>query len=94
MKRVHLVCLREPHEAVLDAIKEVWPIEGTDRIELNETTVLVSHTNGGMSVYDLIASKMDDTQFTALVVRVGKAHHGYESRSLWSWLSERMPSET
>lgn len=93
MNRAHLICLREPHEKARKAIREVWPVDGKDRIELNETTFLVSHTNGGVSVYDLIADRVAEDEFTALVVRIGKAHHGYESRSLWLWLRERMPGD-
>ena len=94
MKRAHLICLREPDEDVLQAIRRVWPEEGADRVELNDMATLVSHTNGGKSVYELIAAELgtldEEEPFTALIVRVGAAHHGYESRSLWDWLKENI----
>lgn len=88
MRQAHLICLREPNDSVLEAIRSVWPDE-KHRVELRPTQVLVAHQNGGSSVYGLIQAELDgDDPFHALVVRVGKAHHGYESRSLWAWLEQ------
>ena len=89
-RKPHLVCLREPIPEVLEAIRAEWPDE--HRVELSATHVLVAHKNGGASVYDLIQKHLSDgkLRFKALIVRVGQAHHGYESRSLWEWLEERI----
>ena len=88
MRQAHLICLRAGNPSVLNAIRKVWPEEDR-RVELNDTTVLVSHRNGGTSVYKLIQDAMGTEEaFKALIVRVGSAHHGYENRSLWTWLEE------
>ena len=88
MRQAHLICLREGNPDVLDAIRKVWP-DDERRVELSDTAILVSHRNGGTSVYKLIQEAMEAEEvFKALVVRVGKAHHGYENRSLWAWLEE------
>ncbi len=87
MRQAHLICLREPNETVLAAIRKVWPSE-EHRVELSPTHILVAHQNGGSSVYSLIQAELGGESFYALVVRVGKAHHGYESRSLWAWLEQ------
>ena len=86
-RKVHLICLRKPDEEVLSAIRGEWSIE--HRVELNDTQILIAHRNGGTSVYELIKQRLEGRSFKALIVRVGKAHHGYESRSLWEWLEER-----
>ncbi len=86
MRKAHMICFREADQDVLTAIREIWPDEY--RVELNDTQILVAHRNGGKSVYELIQDQLAGRVFTALVLRVSKAHHGYESRSLWAWLNE------
>ncbi len=88
MRQAHLICLREQDPDVLEAIRSVWP-DDDGRVELSDTAILVSHRNGGTSVYKLIQQALGtDEAFKALIVRVGKAHHGYENRSLWAWLEQ------
>lgn len=88
-RKPYLICLRGPNPEVMNAIREEWSDE--HRIELSDTHILVAHQNGGRSVYDLIQERLpDQNKFKALVVRVGKAHHGYESRSIWEWLEARI----
>lgn len=88
MRQAHLICLRKQNPRVLNAIRTVWPSD-EDRVELSDTVILVAHRNGGASVYKLIQDALENGEsFKALVVRVGKAHHGYENRSLWAWLSQ------
>ena len=88
-RTAHLICFREPNPAVLKAIRDEWPDK--HRVELSDTQILVAHRNGGNSVYDRIQThlKNENDVFKALIIRVGKAHYGYESRSLWAWLEER-----
>ena len=88
MRQAHLICLREQNQEVLEAIRKTWP-DDENRVELNDTAILVAHRNGGSSVYMLIQDALEEGEsFKALVVRVGKAHHGYENRSLWAWLEQ------
>ena len=88
MGKAYLICMREPNPEALEAIRTLWPDD--DHIQLSDTSVLVAHSNGGESVYDLIESKLPDSEpLQALIVRVGKAHHGYEVAPLWEWLAER-----
>lgn len=89
MAQAHLIYLREPNPRVLDVIRKEWP-DDQHRVELSDALILIKHSNGGKSVYELIQEKMDnpDPPFRALIVRVGRAH-GYESASLWEWLNER-----
>ena len=84
----YLICLRKPDEEVLEAIRAEWPDENC--VELNETQFLIAHTNGGTSVYDLLEKRLPGKTFKALIIRVGEAYHGYESRSVWEWLRERV----
>ena len=86
MRKAHLICLTEADPAVVEAIKEVWSDE--HRVALNDTQLLVAHRNGGKSVYDLIQEQLGGKLFPALIARVGEAHHGYQTRSLWGWLEE------
>ena len=74
MRQAHLIYLREQNAEVLDAIRRVWPDE-ENRVELSDAAILVSHRNGGTSVYKLIREALrttDEGPFKALVVRVGK----------------------
>ena len=93
MRQAHLICLREENPDVLDAIRRVWPDD--HRVELNDTAILVSHRYGGSSVYELIHDAIASEETTrALIVRVGRAHHGYENRSLWAWIQQNTSEPT
>ena len=84
MTNLHLVCLKEPSEAVMSAIHRVFG-EGAC-YELNDTqVVVVKSSNGGKSVYERIKESVGD-DFVALIVRF-KHFHGRHNSDLWQWLA-------
>lgn len=90
MTSLHLVCLKEPDQAITKEIRDLFG--GDSHYVVSDTQiVVVKPPNGGASVYERIKDKVDK-DFAVLIVRF-EHYHGRHSPDLWSWLQEqRNPS--
>lgn len=84
MKKLHLVCLREPDPDAQRAIHGLFD-DGNRLYEISDTQfVVVQPPNGGKSVYERIKAQAGK-EFAALVVRFER-YHGRHNTDLWEWL--------